>query len=92
MACWYIKGRLQKRRDRLFSRVCCVRTRGNGIKLKEERFTVDIRKTFYNKGSEVLEQIAQRHGGCPPCPQGHQGQAGQGSELPDVPVDVPIHC
>lgn len=53
---------------------------------------MDIRKTFYNKGSEVLEQIAQRHGGCPPCPQGHLGQAGQGSELPDVPVDVPIHC
>jgi len=32
------KGVLYKRRDRLFSRVCCNRTRGNSFKLKEARF------------------------------------------------------
>jgi len=34
---------------------------------------------FYDKGSEALEQFAQRGGGCP-VPGDTQGQAGWGSE------------
>jgi len=34
----YVKGDLKKEGDKLFSRVCCDRTRGNCFKLKEERF------------------------------------------------------
>jgi len=37
------------------------------------------------------EQATQRCGGCP-IPEDFQGQAGPGSEQPDLPVDVPIHC
>ncbi|KAK4830138.1 hypothetical protein QYF61_008565, partial [Mycteria americana] len=43
----YLKGAYKKDEDRRFSRVCCNRTRGNGFKLKEGRFRLDIRKKFF---------------------------------------------
>ncbi|KAK4811061.1 hypothetical protein QYF61_016347 [Mycteria americana] len=62
----YLKGAYKKDGDRLFSRACCDRTRGNGYKLKEGRFRLDIRKKyFYDEGVETLEQVAQRGGRCP---------------------------
>jgi len=36
-------------------------------------------KSFYDQGSEALEQVAQRGVGCP-IPGDIQGQAGRGSE------------
>ena len=38
----YLKGVYEKEGDRLFSWICCDRTRGNGFKLKEGRFILDI--------------------------------------------------
>ncbi|KAK4822922.1 hypothetical protein QYF61_023422 [Mycteria americana] len=43
----YVKGAYKKDGDRLFSRACCNRTRGNGFKLKEGRFRLDIREKFF---------------------------------------------
>ena len=52
MAFQSLKGAYKKDGDRLFSRACCDRTRGNGFKLKEGRFRLgrfrlDIRKKFF---------------------------------------------
>ncbi|KAK4821670.1 hypothetical protein QYF61_027138 [Mycteria americana] len=43
----YLKGAYKKDGDRLFSRACCDRTRGNGFKWKEGRFRLGIRKKFF---------------------------------------------
>ena len=43
----YLKVGYKKEGDRLSSRVCCDRTRGNGFNLKEGRFRLDIRKKFF---------------------------------------------
>ncbi|KAK4823421.1 hypothetical protein QYF61_001876 [Mycteria americana] len=43
----YLKGAYKKDGDKLFSRACCDRTRGNGFKLKEGRLRLDIKNTFF---------------------------------------------
>jgi len=43
----YLKGAYRKDGEGLFTRVCSDRTRGNGCKLKESRFRVDIRRKFF---------------------------------------------
>ncbi|KAK4816400.1 hypothetical protein QYF61_016717 [Mycteria americana] len=58
-----LKGAYEKDGDRLFSRACSNRTRGNGFKLKEGRFRLHMKKTFfYDEHGKTLEQVAQR--GC----------------------------
>ena len=42
-----LKGIYKNEGDRLFSRVCGDRTRGNGFKLKEGRFRSDPRKMSF---------------------------------------------
>jgi len=46
-ACQYLKGAYRKDGEGLFTRVFIDRTRGNGCKLKEGRFRLDIRKKFF---------------------------------------------
>jgi len=43
----YLKGSYKKDGDKLFSKACCNSTRGDGFKLKEGRFGLDIRKKFF---------------------------------------------
>ena len=77
MAFQCLKAGCKKGGDGFFSRVCGDRTRGNGFKLTEGRFRLDItKKVFYSEGSEALEQVAQRCGGCSIT----QGQTGWSSE------------
>ena len=88
----YLQWGPKKEGNRLFNRVCCERTRENGFRLKEERFRLNIRKSFffYSKSGETLEQVTQKGGGCP-IPGDIRGQDGWGSEHPDLAVDVPVH-
>jgi len=43
----YLKGAYRKDGEGLFTRACTDRTRGNGCKLKDCRFRLDIRKKFF---------------------------------------------
>jgi len=43
----YLKEACRKDGERLFTRVCSDRARGNGCKLKEDRFRLGIRKKFF---------------------------------------------
>jgi len=43
----YLKGAHRKYGDKHFSRACCDNMRGNGFKLKEGRFRLDVRKEFF---------------------------------------------
>ena len=52
---------------------------------------LDIKKFFYDKGDETLEQVAQR-GGRYPMLEDIQCQAGWASEQPDLVVSVPVRC
>jgi len=42
----YLQGAYKKDGDKLFSRVCCNRTRDDDFQLKEGRFRLDISKKF----------------------------------------------
>jgi len=43
----YLKGTYKKAAEALFTGALTYRTRGNGCKLKEGRFTLDTRKKFF---------------------------------------------
>ena len=61
------------------------RTRRDGLKLKEGKSWLDIRKIFYSEGGEALAQVAQRCGRCP-IPGNFQGGARSDPGQPDLAV------
>jgi len=50
-----LKGAYEEDRDRLFSRACCNRTKGNGFKLRGRIQTRYKEEFFYTEGGETLE-------------------------------------
>ena len=45
----YLKGVYKQEGERLFTRVDRDRTRGNGLKLRQGRFKLDIRRKFFTQ-------------------------------------------
>jgi len=86
----YLKGGNKKDGEGFLTRTCNDRTRGNGFKLKEGRFRLDIRNKFLTVRVIRLAQVAQRSCGCP-LPGSVQGQVGQGFEQPGVVEGVSAH-
>jgi len=85
----YLKGAHKKDGDRLFSRACCGRTRGNGFKLKEGRFRLDIKKKFLTRVVKHWHRLPRE---VVDAPRNIQGQVGKGSEQSDLVEDVLAHC
>jgi len=71
----YLNGAYKQESQRTSTMDCSDRSRGKSFKLKEERFSLDVRKTFFTI------KVAQRSRGCP-LPGSVQGQAGQAFEQP----------
>ena len=88
----YFKGPYKKDGDRLFIKACCNRTRGDGFKLKEDRFGLDIRKKFFTMRKVKHWKRLPREVVDAPMPGNVPGQVRWGSEQHDCVEDVPAHC
>ena len=87
----YLKGGCKKKRVRLFSKVCCDRTRGNGFTLEEGRFRLDIRKKCSTLKAMRRCHTLPREMVDAPSLETAKFRL-EGLWAPDRAVGVPVHC
>ena len=68
----------------LFERADNSKTRGNGFKLREGRFRLDVRGKLLTESGEVLEQLPREAVDDPSIPGGVQCQVGWGPGQPGL--------
>ena len=78
----YLKGTYSQEESKLLERADNSRTRGNGFKLKEGRFMLDVRGKFFTRRvarswNRLPREVVDALGGV-------QDQVGQGSGQPDL--------
>jgi len=87
----YLKGAHKKDGDRLFSSACCDRTRGNGFKLKEGRFRLDIKEEiFHTEGGEVWSRLPREVGDAPALETSQARLDGARSSLIQLKTSLPM--
>ena len=86
MAFQYLKGAYKQEGGQLFMRVASDRARGNGFKLRQRRFRLDIRRRLFT-------QCVVTHWNRLPkgAVDAIEGQAGCGSGQPALVVGDPAH-
>ncbi|KAK4817106.1 hypothetical protein QYF61_027969 [Mycteria americana] len=80
----YLKVAYRKDGEGLFTRACSASTRGNGFKVKEGRFRLDIRKKFFTMGVVRHWNRLPREAVDAPSLGSVQGQVGWGFEQPSL--------
>jgi len=88
----YLKGACKKDGDKLFSRACCDRIRGNGFRLKEGRFKLDIWRRFFTMRVVKHWNKFAREMSAAPSLETIKARLDGDSEQPDPVEDVPARC
>jgi len=87
----YLKGPYRKDGEVLFIRVCSDRTRGNGSKLKDGRFRLDIRKKFFTMRVVKHCNMLPREGVASPSLEAFKARLDGALSHPGLVKDVPAH-
>ena len=86
----FLKGAYKQEGSQLFEKIDNSRTRGNGFKLKEGRFRLDVRGKFFMRVVRCWNRLPRETVDTPCIPGGVQGQIGWGPGQPGLVLNVEV--